>query len=56
MLKQFYNIISNQLATFFKEEAAIGEVNRYYLSLPSEQYVEYIMEAVQELDAAEAYS
>lgn len=55
MLKQFYNIISNQLATFFKEEAAIGEVNRYYLSLPSEQYVEYIMEAVQELDAAEAF-
>lgn len=55
MLKQFYNIISNQLATFFKEEAAIGEVNRYYLSLPSEQYVEYIMEAVQEQDAAEAF-
>ncbi|WP_010305642.1 DNA phosphorothioation-dependent restriction protein DptH [Kurthia senegalensis] len=55
MLKQFYNIISNQFVTFFKEEAKNGEVNRYYLSLPNETYIQSIMEAVSELEEAEPF-
>lgn len=55
MLKQFYNIISNQFVTFFNEEAKNGEVNRYYLSLPNEEYIERIMTAVNELPQAEPF-
>lgn len=56
MLSPFYKTVVNQISNFFQKEAASGNVNRYYLSLPSIEYVKSIVEALIELPEAKDFS
>ncbi|MEI4615255.1 MULTISPECIES: DNA phosphorothioation-dependent restriction protein DptH [Bacillus cereus group] len=56
MLSPFYKIVAEQLQIFFKHKALNKEVGRYYLELPSEEYIKRVVDALQVLEEASAYS
>lgn len=55
MLSPFYKIVAEQLQTFFVSMSEKKEIGRYYLELPSEDYVEKIYEALANLNEAQSF-
>ncbi|MGE7772310.1 DNA phosphorothioation-dependent restriction protein DptH [Viridibacillus arvi] len=49
MLSPFYKIVATQLQSFFNQKAQKKEVGRYYLELPSKEYMENIVASLKEL-------
>ena len=56
MLSPFYKIVAKQLQSFFNQKASKNEIGRYYLELPSEEYMENIVAALETLPEAEEFS
>ncbi|PZX04585.1 DNA phosphorothioation-dependent restriction protein DptH [Psychrobacillus insolitus] len=55
MLSPFYKIVAKQLQSFFNQKAKKNEIGRYYLELPSEEYMENIVTALKELPETERF-
>lgn len=55
MLSPFYKIVAEQLQKFFVSMSEKKEIGRYYLELPSEDYVEKIYEALVNLNEAQPF-
>ena len=56
MLSPFYNLVADQLSSYFKKEATQNVVNRYYLALPSETHVKNIIAALEQLDEVKPFT
>ncbi|MEH6941042.1 DNA phosphorothioation-dependent restriction protein DptH [Bacillus sp. JJ722] len=52
MLSPFYKVVAEQLRTFFKSKASNQEIGRYYMELPSEEYMKQVVNALQSLEEA----
>lgn len=55
MLNPFYKIVAEQIKAFFVSMSEKREIGRYYLELPSEDYVEKIYEALAELNESQPF-
>lgn len=55
MLSPFYKVVAEQLRMFFKHKAENQEIGRYYMELPSEEYMKRIVEALQSLEEASEF-
>lgn len=56
MLSPFYNLVADQLSSYFKKEAKQNLVNRYYLALPKDTHVQNIIEALKTLREVQPFT
>ncbi|WP_379969621.1 DNA phosphorothioation-dependent restriction protein DptH [Ectobacillus sp. sgz5001026] len=55
MLSPFYKVVVKQLRMFFKHKASNQEIGRYYMELPSEEYMKRVVESLQSLEEATTF-
>lgn len=55
MLSPFYKVVAEQLRKFFKHKASNQEIGRYYMELPSEEYIKRVVDALQRLEEASVF-
>lgn len=55
MLSPFYKVVAEQLRMFFKHKASNQEIGRYYMELPSEEYMKQVVDALQSLEESTTF-
>ncbi|MDR0136693.1 DNA phosphorothioation-dependent restriction protein DptH [Metabacillus idriensis] len=55
MLSPFYKVVAEQLRMFFAHKAVNQEIGRYYMELPSEEYMKQVVDALQSLEEASIF-